>query len=67
MFQFLYIYIKKWKLILHCIVEICAYWVEPKPCQTTTLDIITRLLDNAAFVCFMWWEDFQNISLKCVG
>ena len=34
--------------------------------RPTTLDIITKLLDNAAFV-FMWWEDFQKISGKCVG
>ena len=37
--------------ILHCIAEICAYWVEPNLFRSTTLNIITRLLDNAAFVC----------------
>ena len=32
------------------IAEIRAYWVEPKLFRSTTLDIITRLLDNAALV-----------------
>ena len=36
---------------LHCIAEIHAYRVETKLLRQTTLDIITRLLDNAAFVC----------------
>ena len=36
--------------------------------RSTTLDIITRLLDNTAFqFVFVWWEDFQKISWKCVG
>ena len=35
--------------------------------RSTTLDIITRLLDNAAFICVTWWEDFLKISQECVG
>ena len=40
-------------MFLHCIAEIRAYWVETKLnlLRSTTLDIITRLRDNAAFVC----------------
>ena len=34
---------------LHCIAEIRAHWAETKP--SITLNIITRLFDNAAFVC----------------
>ena len=42
--------------ILHCIAEIRAHWVETKLFEIDNprpraLDIITRLLDNAAFVC----------------
>ena len=44
---------------LHCIAEIRAHWAETKP--SITLDIITRLFDNAAFVLFRWWQDFLKI------
>ena len=39
----------KQKVKLHSIAEIRAYWVETNLLRSTTLDIITRLLDNAAF------------------
>ena len=47
--------------MLHCFAEIRAHWVETKPFEIDNLDIITILLDNAAFV-FTWWEDFLKIS-----
>ena len=36
---------------LHCIAEIRAYWVEPKPFQIDNPRHHYHLLDNAAFVC----------------
>ena len=47
---------------LHCIAEIRAYWVETKLLRLTTLDIITRLLDNVAFVCVHVVGRFYKIS-----
>ena len=56
--------------VLHCIAEIRAYWVETKPSEietrgSKTLDIITRLLDNAAFVCVhvvgRFCKDFSEV------
>ena len=35
--------------------------------RSTTLDIITRLLENAAFVCVHVVGNFQKISRKYVG
>ena len=56
------------EVTLHCIVEIRAHWVETKNLLTSiTLDIITRLLDNAPLSVFTWWEDFLKISRKCAG
>ena len=57
---------------LHCIAEIRAYWVESKPFQIGKLDIITRLLDNAAFVCVdvvgRFSKDFSQVRwLKSRG
>ena len=36
---------------LHCVAEIREYSVETEPSEIDNSDIITRLLDNAAFVC----------------
>ena len=51
------------KLTLHCIAEIRAYWVL---FRSTTLDINTRLLDNAAFVCVhvvgRFSKDFSEVG-----
>ena len=52
---------------LHCIAKIHAHWVQIKLSESITLDIITRLLDNASFVCVHVGEDFLKISRKCVG
>ena len=49
-------------IILHCIAKIRAHWVETR---SITLDIFTRLLDNAAFVCIhvvgRFSEDFSEV------
>ena len=52
---------------LHCIAEIRAYWVEEKLLRSTTLDIITRLLDNAAFVCVHVVGRFSKDFLEVRG
>ena len=48
------------------------HWIEPKPLRSITLDIITRLLDNAAFVCVhvvgICSKDFSELSgLRSLG
>ena len=52
---------------LHCIVEIPPYWVETKPSEMTTLDIIIGLLDNAAFVCVHAVGRFSKDFLEVRG
>ena len=47
-------------LTLHYIAEIRAHWVETNLLRSITLDIITRLLDNAAFVCIHVVERFSK-------
>ena len=38
-------------LVLQCIAEICAVRLKQNLLRSTTLDIITKLFDNAAFAC----------------
>ena len=45
---------------LHCITEICAHWVGKNLLRSITLGIITRLLDNASFVCIHVVERFSK-------
>ena len=57
---------------LHCIAEIRAHSVETKPLRSITLDIITRLFDNAAFVCIhvvaRFSKDLSEVrGLRCRG
>ena len=51
---------------LHCIAEIRAFQLKQKLLISTTLDIITRLLDNTALFVVTWWEDFLKIFRKYV-
>ena len=50
---------------LHCVTEIRAYWVEQNLLRSITLDIITKVLDNAAFVCVhvvgRFSKDFSDV------
>ena len=52
---------------IHCIAKIRTHWAETKPFEMVILDIITRLLENAAFVCIHVAGRFLKISRKCVG
>ena len=51
--------------VLHCIAEIRPHWVETKPYEIDNDDIISRLLDNATFVCIYvvgrFSEDFSEV------
>ena len=52
---------------LHCIAEIRSYWVETKLLRSTTLDIITTLLGNTAFVCVHVVGRFSKDFLEVRG
>ena len=54
--------------VLHCIAEIRTYWVETKPSEIDNpRPIITRLLDNAAFVCVHVVARFSKDFLEVRG
>ena len=53
-------------ILLHCIAEVRAHWVEQNLLRSITLDIITRLFDNTAFACIhvvgIFSKDFSEVS-----